>query len=50
MPARGTGSIDRRLAAEENYIKGLVKTSEPSDINFKERVKEVEKAIQAMQY
>ena len=39
-----------RLAAEENHIKGLVETSEPSDMKFDERVKEVEEAIQAMQY
>ena len=39
-----------RLAAEENHIKGLVETFEPSDINFDERVNEVEEAIQAMQY
>ena len=39
-----------RLAAEENHIKGLEETSEPSDINFEERVKEVEEAIRAMQY
>lgn len=39
-----------RLAAEENHIKRLVETFEPSDINFDERVKEVEEAIQAMQY
>ena len=34
-----------KLAAEENHIKGLVETFEPSDINFDERVKEVEVAI-----
>lgn len=39
-----------RLAAEENHLKGLVETSEPSDVNFDERVKDVEEAIQALQY
>lgn len=44
-----------RLAAEENHIKGLVKNFEPSNIKFDEcvrdeRVREVEEAIQAMQY
>ncbi len=39
-----------RLAAEENHLKGLVEICEPCDINFDERVKEVEEAIQAMQY
>ena len=39
-----------RLAAEENHMKGLVEIFEPCDINFDERVKEVEEAIQAMQY
>ena len=43
-------SLVGRLAAEENHIKGLVETFEPSDISFDERVKEVEEAIQAMQY
>lgn len=39
-----------RVAAEENHITGLEDTSEPSNMSFDERVKEVEDAIQALQY
>ena len=40
----------RKLAAEENRIKGFVKTFELFDMNFNERVREVEEGIQTLQY
>jgi len=39
-----------RIAAEENRIMGLVETSQPSNMSFDERVKEVEDAMQALRY
>ena len=39
-----------RLAAEENDMKGLLETIEPSKIDFDKRVKEVEEAIQVIRY
>ena len=38
-------SLLGRLAAEENNMKELIETFEPSEINFDERVREVEEAI-----
>ncbi len=38
----------RRLATKDNHLKGLVEALKPSNINFNERVKEVEEVIRAL--
>jgi len=43
-------ALIRKLAAEENRIKGFVETFELSDMDFNERVRDVEEGIQALQY
>lgn len=43
-------ALIRKLAAEENRIKGFMETFELSDMNFNERVRDVEEGIQALQY
>jgi len=43
-------SLIGRLAAEDNHLKVLVEAPEPSNINFDEKVKEVEEVIRALQY
>ena len=37
-----------KLAAEENYLKDLIKTYELFNINFKNRVKDVKEEIQTL--
>lgn len=44
------GMLVGKLAAEENHFKGLAVLSGFHVIDFKERVKEVEEVIQALQY
>ena len=44
------GIIVGRLAAEENHLKGLTVLPGFCIVDFKERVKEVEEVIQALQY
>ena len=40
----------RRLAAEENHVKGLVDTFKSSNIDFHTRVQKVEETIKALQF
>lgn len=43
-------ALIRKLAAEENRIKGFIETFELSDMDFNELVRDVEEGIQALQY
>ena len=39
-----------KLAVKENHVKGLMETSDSSEIDFDEMVKDVEEAVRALQY
>jgi len=43
-------TLIKKLAVKENHIKRLMKTSDSSEISFNEMIRNVEDAIQTLQY